>query len=177
MDGAITDIVVDAVSIERRVAELGREISAHYAGRSLVVVGVLTGAVVFVADLMRQISVPMELDFVATSSYGRATRTSGEVRLLKDLSHPVLGRHLLLVEDIVDTGLTLHYLVQTFGARQPASVATCALLDKPARRAQPVTLDYRGFEIDDHFVVGYGLDHAGLYRNLPYVGMLAPMKP
>lgn len=177
MNGAITDIVVDAVSIERRVAELGRQISARYAGRSLVVVGVLTGAVVFVADLVRQISVPMELDFVATSSYGRATRTSGEVRLLKDLSHPVLGKHLLLVEDIVDTGLTLHYLVQTFAARQPASVATCALLDKPARRAQAVDLDYRGFEIDDHFVVGYGLDHAGLYRNLPYVGMLAPMKP
>jgi hypoxanthine phosphoribosyltransferase len=126
----------------------------------------------FVADVIRSIEIPMELDFVAAVSYGADTRSSGEVRMLKDLSHAVSGKHVLLVEDIADTGLTLRYLMDLLRARNPASVAACVLLDKPTRRLTQVEIRYRGFEIEDRFVVGYGLDHAGRFRNLPYVGVL-----
>jgi hypoxanthine phosphoribosyltransferase len=168
--------LLDAESIRDRVAELGASISADFAGERPVMVGVLTGAAVFLADLARQVLLPVELDFVAISSYGRATRSTGEVQVLKDLAHPIDGRHVIVVEDIVDTGLTLRYLVEALVARRPASVSTCVLLDKPSRRIVEVPVRYRGFEIEDQFVVGYGLDYAGLYRNLPYIGVLAPVQ-
>lgn len=168
----IEEILLSAEDIQRRISEIGAQISRDYAGRELVIVGVLTGAVLFLADLIRHITIPLEVDFVATASYGPATRTSGEVRLLKDLSHPVEGKHVLITEDIIDSGLTLHYLIDTFRARQPASIACCVLLDKPSRRLIDIPVKYRGFEIEDRFVVGYGLDYAGQYRNLPYIGVL-----
>lgn len=168
----LSEILLTTTAIRRRVEEIGRQISADYAGRELVVVGVLTGSVLFLADVIRHITVPMELDFVAMSSYGAETRSSGEVRLVKDLGHPIHGKHVLVAEDIVDTGLTLRYLLETIHARQPASVSTCVLLDKPSRRQVEVPVDYLGFEIEDRFVVGYGLDYAGRYRNLPYIGVM-----
>jgi hypoxanthine phosphoribosyltransferase len=164
--------LISESDIRKRVSELGQAITAAYDGKEVVLVGVLTGAVLFLSDLIRCIHIPIELDFVATSSYGRATRSSGEVRLLKDVSHPIQGKHLLLVEDIVDTGLTLRYLLETLRARHPASIASCVLLDKPSRRVTEVPVEYRGFEIEDRFVVGYGLDYAGRFRNLPYIGVL-----
>jgi hypoxanthine phosphoribosyltransferase len=171
-DHDITEVLLSEQVIRRRIAEMGRQISADYLGKELVIVGVLTGAVTFLADLIRQITLPMELDFVAMSSYGQATKSSGEVRIVKDLGHPVEGKHVLVAEDIIDTGLTLRYLLETLHARQPASIATCVLLDKPSRRQVEVPVEYRGFEIEDRFVVGYGLDFAGRYRNLPYIGVL-----
>ncbi len=168
----LSEILLSRETIDRRVAEMGRQITEEYTGRDLVVVGVLTGSVLFLADLIRHISLPMELDFVAMSSYGTATRSSGEVRLIKDLGHPVQGKHVLVAEDIIDTGITLRYLLETIYARQPASVSTCVLLDKPSRRVVEVPVQYRGFEIEDRFVVGYGLDYAGRYRNLPYIGIM-----
>jgi hypoxanthine phosphoribosyltransferase len=172
MERDIVEVLLTADAIQRRVAEMGAQITHDYADRELVLVGVLTGAVMFLADLIRSIALPIELDFMATSSYGKATRTSGEVRLVKDLGHAVQGKHVLLTEDIIDTGLTLRYLLETLQARQPASIACCVLLDKPSRRLVEVPVQYRGFEIEDRFVVGYGLDHAGRYRNLPYIGVL-----
>jgi len=166
--------LISATAIADRVAQLGQQIRSDYAGRHLVVVGVLTGAVVFLSDLVRRIELPMEIDFVAMASYGSATETTGEVRVLKDLSHPIDGKHVLLVEDIIDTGLTLRYLVGLLRSRGPASVQTCVLLDKPARRRVDQHADYVGFAIEDRFVVGYGLDLAGLHRNLPYIGVLEP---
>jgi hypoxanthine phosphoribosyltransferase len=142
-----------------------------------VLVGVLKGAVVFLADLMRAIEAPCECDFIAVSSYGASTRSSGIVELTKDLSMPIDGREVLVVEDIVDTGRTLTYLLRNLETRQPASVRVCALLDKAARREVPVSLDYVGFTIPDEFVVGYGLDYAGLFRNLPYVAVLDGAEP
>jgi hypoxanthine phosphoribosyltransferase len=171
-DHDITEILLSEQVIQRRIAEMGSQISLDYVGKELVIVGVLTGAVTFLADLIRQITLPMELDFVAMSSYGQATKSSGEVRIVKDLGHPVEGKHVLVAEDIIDTGLTLRYLLETLLARQPASIATCVLLDKPSRRLVEVPVEYRGFEIEDRFVVGYGLDYAGRYRNLPYIGVL-----
>ncbi len=156
------------------MGELGAGIAADYAGKELVLVGVLTGAVTFLADLIRHIDIPLELDFVAAASYGRATSTSGEVRLLKDLSHPIEGKHVLLVEDIVDTGLTLRYLMELLQTRCPATLASCALLDKPSRRQVEVEVKYTGFQIEDQFVVGYGLDAAGFHRNLPHIAILNP---
>ena len=165
-------VLISAQQIASRVREMGAQISLDYRGRDLVLVGVLTGAVTFLADLIRCIDLPLELDFVAAASYGTETSSSGEVRLLKDLGHPVAGKHVLLTEDIVDTGLTLRYLLETLHARHPASIATCVLLDKPSRRLVDVPVMYRGFEIEDRFVVGYGLDHAGKYRNLPHIAVL-----
>ena len=168
----ISDILITQEEIARRVCELGEQLSRDYAGKDLVVIGVLTGAVTFVTDLIRQIYLPLELDFVCLSSYGHATKSSGEVRFLKDLSHPVQDKHLLIVEDIIDTGLTLRYLLETLASRQPASLECCVLLDKPSRRLTEVPVRYRGFEIEDRYVVGYGLDSAGLFRNLPCIGVL-----
>jgi len=172
VEDGIREVLVSEYAIRQRVAEIGDQITRDYAGKELVIVGVLTGAVMFLSDLMRQIRVPIELDFVALSSYGHATKTSGEVRLLKDLGHPVQGKHVLVAEDIIDTGLTLRYLMETLQARQPASISCCVLLDKPSRRQVEVDIAYKGFEIEDKFVVGYGLDYAGRYRNLPYIGVL-----
>jgi hypoxanthine phosphoribosyltransferase len=171
-EGAL-EVLLDAETIRRRVEELGVEIGRDFEGKTPVLVGVLTGAALFLSDLVRNIPLPVELDFVAVSSYGESTRSSGEVRIVKDVGHPVEGRDILIVEDIVDTGLTLRYLIETIQARRPASVSTCVLLDKPARRVVDVPVRYKGFEIEDRFVVGYGLDHAGRYRNLPYIGVLS----
>jgi hypoxanthine phosphoribosyltransferase len=154
------------------VAELGAEISRDYEGRDMVMVGVLRGAVVFIADLLRNLTVPCEIDFMAVSSYGSARDSSGVVRILKDLDDPITGRDVLVVEDIVDSGLTLNYLMRNLRARDPASLEVCSLLTKPERRRVEVPIRYTGFEIPNTFVVGYGLDHAQRYRSLDYVAEL-----
>ena len=158
--------------LRRRVAELGEQISRDYAGRSLLLVGVLKGAVFFLSDLMRYIDIPVEVDFMAVASYGSATDSSGVVRILKDLDAAIEGRDVLIVEDIVDSGLTLQYLLRNLGSRNPRSLEVCALLTKPARRKVDLPSRYVGFEIPDRFVVGYGLDHDEQYRNLPFVAVL-----
>ena len=173
MSEPIGDTLVGADRLAERVRELGEEISADYAGRDLLLVGVLKGAVFFLSDLMRQIEIPCELDFMAVASYGSATESSGVVRILKDLDTPIEGRDVLIVEDIVDSGLTLQYLLRTLEARGPASLEVCALLTKPDRRTVGLPTRYIGFEIPDKFAIGYGLDHAERYRNLPYVAALA----
>jgi hypoxanthine phosphoribosyltransferase len=167
----IAEVLVSKKAIESKVAELGRLISDDYRGESLLLVGLLRGAIVFLSDLMRAIDIPVRLDLIGISSYGVSTN-SGAVRLVMDLETDIAGVHVLVVEDIVDTGKTLSYLVENLKARQPASLRICALLDKPDRRQVPIDVDYVGFEIPDKFVVGYGLDFAEGYRNLPFVGVL-----
>jgi hypoxanthine phosphoribosyltransferase len=162
--------LIGSADLARRVQELGRQISADYADRPPLVVGILKGAWVFMADLVRQLSLPVRCDFVKLSSYGTGIETSGAVRLDLDLSTPAEGEHILLVEDIVDTGLCVAWLLRHLQAKKPASVRLCALLDKPARRQTPISIDYIGFTIPDHFVVGYGIDCAERHRELPYVG-------
>ena len=172
-DGAIGDILVGAEELQRRVRELGAEISRDYADKDLVLIGVLKGAVFFVSDLMRRLEIPVEVDFMAVASYGSATDSSGVVRILKDLDAAIEGRDVLIVEDIVDSGLTLQYLLRSLGARNPATVEVCALLTKPERRKVDLPVRYVGFEIANRFAIGYGLDHGERYRNLPYVAALA----
>jgi hypoxanthine phosphoribosyltransferase len=171
-DPAIGETLVEADDLQRRVRELGAEISRDYVGRDLIMIGILKGAVLFMADLMRELEVPCEIDFMAVSSYGSATDSSGVVRILKDLDASIEGRDVLLVEDIVDSGLTLHYLLKSLGAREPRSLEVCALLTKPERRRVDLPIRYVGFEIPNRFAIGYGLDHAQRYRNLPYVAAL-----
>jgi hypoxanthine phosphoribosyltransferase len=166
--------LIDRDALQRRIAELGEEISADYAGRDLLLVGVLKGAVFFMADLMRGLTIPCEIDFMAISSYGDSTDSSGVVRILKDLDINIEGRDVLVVEDIIDSGLTLSYLMRNLEAREPASLEICALLTKPERREIEVPVRYVGFEIPNRFVIGYGLDFGERYRNLPYVGVLDP---
>jgi hypoxanthine phosphoribosyltransferase len=173
-DSAIGDTLVARDDLQRRIAEMGEEISRDYAGRELIMVGVLKGAVLFLADLMRHIDVPCEIDFMAVSSYGSQTDSSGVVRILKDLDASIKDRHVLIVEDIVDSGLTLQYLKRNLEAREPASLAVCSLLTKPERlRADLEPPEYVGFEIPNRFAIGYGLDHAQRYRNLDFVAALA----
>src|SRR5690242_2535120 len=172
-DAAIGEILVEADDLRERVKELGEEISADYADRDLLLVGVLKGAVFFLSDLMRHLEVPCEVDFMAVASYGSSTDSSGVVRILKDLDIPIEGREVLIVEDIVDSGLTLSYLLRTLKARNPRSLEVCALLTKPERRKVDLPIRYVGFEIPNRFAIGYGLDHAERYRNLPYVAVLA----
>ncbi len=169
----IDEILVQADDLKRRVRELGEQVSKDYEGRDLLLVCVLKGAVFFLADLMRTITIPCEVDFMAVSSYGSATDSSGVVRILKDLDRPIEHVDVLIVEDIVDSGLTLQYLLRNLGARQPRSLEVCALLTKPDRRKVDLEPKYVGFEIPDRFAIGYGLDHAERYRNLPYVAALA----
>ncbi|MEW8978795.1 MAG: hypoxanthine phosphoribosyltransferase [Symbiobacterium sp.] len=164
--------LLTAEQIAARVSEMGAEISRDLAGETVLVVGVLKGAFVFCADLVRALTVPAEVDFMAVSSYGSATESSGVIRILKDLERSVTGRHVLLVEDIVDTGLTLRYLKEYLEHQNPASLRVAVLLDKPARRRTEVSVDYVGFTIPDEFVVGYGIDCAEQYRHLPYVGVV-----
>jgi hypoxanthine phosphoribosyltransferase len=171
-DPAIGEILVSSEDLQRRVGELGAQISSDYEGRDLFLVGVLKGAVLFLADLMRSIDVPCEIDFMAVSSYGSQTDSSGVVRILKDLDASIENRHVLIVEDIIDSGLTLQYLMRTLNARQPASLEVCALLTKPERLRVDLSPRYVGFEIANRFAVGYGLDHAQHYRNLEYVAAL-----
>jgi len=166
-------VLIEETALRARIAELGEEISAEYAGRELLLVGVLKGAVFFMADLMRHLTVPCEVDFMAISSYGAATDSSGVVRILKDLDINIEDRHVLIVEDIIDSGLTLSYLVRNLESRSPATLEICALLTKPERREQDVDVRWIGFEIPNRFVIGYGLDFAERYRNLPYVGVLS----
>jgi hypoxanthine phosphoribosyltransferase len=170
----IARVLISEVDLQRRIGELGREISADYADRAPVLVGVLKGAAMFLVDLARTIDLPIEIDFMAVSSYGASTRSSGVVRILKDLDQAIDGRDILVVEDIVDTGLTLRYIVANLRDRGPSSVRICALLQKVKHRDAAIAIDYVGFEIPDEFVVGYGLDYAETYRNLPFVGVLRP---
>jgi hypoxanthine phosphoribosyltransferase len=173
LDRAVGEVLIDAEALRARIGELGDEISAHYAGQDLLLIGVLKGAVFFMADLMRHLTVPCEVDFMAISSYGAQTDSSGVVRILKDLDINIEGRNVLVVEDIIDSGLTLSYLMRNLESREPASLEICALLTKPARREIDVTVRWIGFEIPNRFVIGYGLDFAERYRNLPYVGVLS----
>jgi len=166
-------IVFDTSTLADRVAQMGRQIATDYHGRTPLLIGVLKGSVVFMTDLVRQIDLRLEIDFMAVSSYGDSTRSSGEVRIHKDLDRSIEDRHVILIEDIVDTGLTLHFLTKILRARKPASLALCSLLDKPEARVQTVDLRYVGFTCPNDFVVGYGLDYRGEYRNLPYIGMLS----
>jgi hypoxanthine phosphoribosyltransferase len=171
---AVGEILIEEEPLQARIAELGAEISSEYEGRDLLLVGVLKGAVFFMADLMRELSIPCEIDFMAISSYGAATDSSGVVRILKDLDTNIAGRDVLVVEDIIDSGLTLSYLMRSLKARKPASLEICALLTKPERREIEVPVKFVGFEIPNKFVIGYGLDFAERYRNLPYVAVLHP---
>ena len=170
----IAEVLVDEVSIHRRVHGLGRMISREYAGKDLVLVSVLKGSIVFMADLIRAISIPHEIDFMATSSYGGGTSTSGVVRILKDLNTSIEGRNVVVVEDIIDSGHTLSYLLRILHERQPATLRILTLLDKPERREVDIEVDWIGFSIPNKFVVGYGLDYGEVYRNLPYIGVLKP---
>jgi hypoxanthine phosphoribosyltransferase len=170
--GVIGEALVTREDLERRVRELGAEISRDYDGKDLFLVGVLKGAVFFLSDLMRQIEVPCEVDFMAVASYGSSTDSSGVVRILKDLDATIEGKDVLIIEDIIDSGLTLSYLLRTLKAREPRSLEVCALLTKPERREVDLPIRYTGFEIPNKFVIGYGLDHAERYRNLPYVAVL-----
>jgi hypoxanthine phosphoribosyltransferase len=174
LERAVTEILIEEDALRRRVAELGEEVSGDYDGRDLLLIGVLKGAVFFMADLMRHLTVPCEVDFMAISSYGASTDSSGVVRILKDLDINIEGRDVLVVEDIIDSGLTLSYLMRNLESREPASLEICALMTKPERREIDVPVRYVGFEIPNRFVIGYGLDFAERYRNLPYVGVLDP---
>jgi hypoxanthine phosphoribosyltransferase len=171
----VAAVLITEEQIRAKVAELGALLSADYTGRSLTLVSVLKGSLPFMADLMREISVPVTIDLMEVSSYGGpSTETSGLVRILKDLSASIEGKDVVIVEDIIDTGLTLNYLVRYLRGKNPRSLRICALLDKPARRLVDITIDYRGFTIPDQFVVGYGLDYGEHYRNLPFIGVLKP---
>ncbi len=171
-DPNVGEILVQPDELAHRVSELAAQISSDYAGKDVLLIGVLKGAVFFLADLMRKIDVDCEVDFMAVSSYGSSTDSSGVVRILKDLDASIEGRHVLIVEDIVDSGLTLSYLFRMLGGRSPASLEVCALLTKPDRREVDMPIRYVGFEIPNKFAIGYGLDHAERYRNLPYVAVL-----
>lgn len=174
LDGHMAYVLIDAEMLAKRVAELGQYIDERYAGKDLLLVAVLKGSVLFMADLMRAITIPHEIDFMATSSYGAGVESSGVVRILKDLDKPIEGRHVLIVEDIIDSGHTLSYLRRILQARQPASLHIVTLLDKPERREVVIDVDWTGFSIPNEFVIGYGLDYDEIYRNIPYIGVLKP---
>ena len=174
MHDDIEKVLVSEEQLKAKVAELGAQISKDYEGRNLVLVSILKGSVVFMADLMRAISIPASVDFMSVSSYGSGTKTSGVVKIIKDLDIPLEGYDLLIVEDILDSGKTLEYIIEMLEARSPRSIKICTLLDKPDRRQVDISPDYSGFVIPDEFVVGYGLDYAEKYRNLPYIGVLKP---
>lgn len=170
----IKEVLFSAEELQLKVKELGAIIAADYQHQEILLVGILRGAVIFMADLARNIDLHVALDFMAVSSYGASSSSSGVVRILKDLDENIEGRHVLVVEDIIDSGLTLSYLMEILKSRNPASLKLCTLLSKPARRKVEVAVDYIGYTIPDEFVVGYGLDYAGRYRNLPFVGVLKP---
>ncbi len=170
----IAEVLISEAQIQERVAALGAQITRDFAGEEILVIAVLKGAILFLADLMRRIDLPLSVDFLAVSSYGAGTQSSGVVRILKDLDEPIEGRHVLIVEDIVDSGRTLDYLLRMLRQRRPATLHVCTLLDKRERREIDVPIDYVGFDVPDAFVVGYGLDYAELYRQLPFIGVLRP---
>ncbi len=165
-------VLIPEDEIAQRVQELGQQITTDYAGKEPILVGVLRGAFLFLADLVRNLQIPVVLDFMAVASYGSGTQTTGVVKILKDLEEDIAGRDVILVEDIIDTGLSLHYLTEILQARKPASLKTCVLLDKPGSRRIPIQADYVGFQIPNVFVVGYGLDYCQQFRHLPYIGVL-----
>jgi len=168
----IQEVLFSENELAVRVKELGMQLTRDYAGQEILMIGVLRGAIIFMADLARAIQLPVAFDFMAVSSYGASTTSTGVVRILKDLDEAVEGKHVLIVEDIIDSGLTLNYLLENLKSRNPRSIKICTLLNKPERRKSNVPVDYNGFIIPDHFVVGYGLDYAGKYRNLPFIGIL-----
>ena len=168
------DVLVSPQRLQTRISELACEISEDYRGRDLLLVGVLKGAVFFIADLVRQLDIPCELDFMAVSSYGSTTHSSGVVRILKDLDSPIAGRNVLVVEDVIDSGLTLSYLLRNLASREPASLEVCTLLTKPGHRRRGLDTRYVGFDLEDVYVVGYGLDHRERFRHLPYIAVLEP---
>ncbi|GBG57254.1 hypoxanthine phosphoribosyltransferase [Sporomusaceae bacterium FL31] len=170
----VESVLISEEKLAARIKELGEQITADYAGKEILAIGVLRGAVLFMADLTRAIKVPVAIDFMAVSSYGAGTSSSGVVRILKDLDEDIEGKHVLIVEDIIDSGLTLSYLIENIKSRKPASLKLCTLLNKPERRRAEVHIDYNGFTVPDYFVVGYGLDYAEKYRNLPFIGILKP---
>ncbi len=170
----VSHVIISEDQLKARVAELGAEISRDYEGESVLLVAVLRGAALLIADLAREISVPVELDFMAVSSYGSSTKSSGVVRILKDLDEIIEGRNVLVVEDILDTGLTLKYLLKNLASRKPKSLEVVTLLSKAGKQRVPIQCKYVGFDIPDEFVIGYGLDYAERYRNLPYIGVLKP---
>ena len=174
MNNDIETILFSEEMIQQRVKELGSQLSEDYDGKYPLLVGVLKGCFIFMADLCREIAIKCDIDFMAVSSYGDNTTSTGAVKIIKDLSRNIEGRHVIIVEDILDSGNTLNYLKQYLNQRKPASIKICTMLDKPARRNAPITADYIGFECEDAFVVGYGLDYAEKYRNLPYIGTLKP---
>jgi hypoxanthine phosphoribosyltransferase len=174
MGSALQEVLITAEQLQRRIGELAAQIDADYAGRDLLMVGVLKGAVMVMADLVRAMHLPVQMDWMAVSSYGSGTKSSGVVRILKDLDTDITGRHVLIVEDIVDSGLTLSWLAGNLRSREPASLEVCAMLRKPSALKTPVEVAYTGFDIGNEFVIGYGLDYAQLYRNLPFIGTLAP---
>ena len=170
----IQEVLFSEEQLKARVREIGAQIEKDYAGKEIMLVSVLRGSFVFMADLCRAIDLPCTLDFMSVSSYGKGTKSSGQVQITKDLSEDISGRHLIVVEDILDSGNTLNYLLNILQHRHPASVSICTLFDKPSRRVKPVSARYIGFEVPDAFIVGYGLDYAEKYRNLPYIGILKP---
>ena len=174
MNDDVLKILISEEEIEKRVKELGRQISDDYVGKSLVVVSVLKGSVMFMADLLRALDIHTEIDFMVVSSYGSGVVSTGAVKMLKDIFLPIEGRDVLIVEDILDTGKTLHYIKDYLGARKPNSIMICTLLDKPERREADIVADYVGFNVPDEFVIGYGLDYDEHYRNLPFIGVLKP---
>ena len=173
-DNDIQEVLFSEEQLKNRVREIAQQITADYQGKEIMLISVLRGSFVFMADLCRAIDLPCTLDFMAVSSYGKGTKSSGQVQITKDLSEDISDRHIIVVEDILDSGNTLSYLLKILENRHPASIRLCTLLDKPARRVKPVEVHYSGFTIPDAFVVGYGLDYAEKYRNLPYIGILKP---
>lgn len=174
MQNDIERVLLSEEEILAKVKELGDELTQAYTGKELLVVGILKGSNVFMSDLIRQINLPLKIDFMMVSSYGNATQSTGVVKIIKDIEQNISGKHVLIVEDIIDSGLTLKYLTEMLYTRKPASIKLCTLLDKPARRKENVEVDYVGFEMPDEFLVGYGIDYAEHYRNLPYIGVLKP---
>ncbi len=170
----IEEILISEEELRTKTIELGQQITSDYAGKNLLLLGTLKGAVPFIADLARAIELPLEIDYMAVASYGNTTQSSGIVRIVKDLEGPIDQKHILIIEDIIDSGLTLHYLIDLLNRRNPLSLKVCSLLNKDRHRIKDVSVNYYGFTIPDKFVVGYGLDYAQLYRNLPYIGILKP---
>ncbi|MBO6133937.1 MAG: hypoxanthine phosphoribosyltransferase [Lachnospiraceae bacterium] len=171
------EVLLTEEEVNKRIREMGEEISARYEGQSVTLVCILKGAAPFACELAKRITIPVEIEFMRCSSYGNETQSSGVVKIVQDLDHPIRGKHVIVVEDIIDTGRTMNYLLTVLSEREPATLELCALLDKPDRRVTDVQVDYLGFEIPDAFVVGYGLDYAQKYRNLPYVGICTPGNP
>jgi len=174
MKNDIKSVLYSEEVLAAKVAEIGAKITKDYLGKDLLVIGVLKGANIFLGDLVRKIDLPVQIDFIAASSYGSSTESSGVVRILKDLDYSIEGKNVMIVEDIIDTGLTLHYLLDNFNSRNPASISVCTLLDKPERRKVQIDVAYKGFDIPDEFIVGYGIDYDERYRNLPYIATLKP---